>query len=102
MNEKGRLGLFSSAATAFNDLLEDQQGKVEVDVTVAEKLGKEQLEIVGKRIKGALKRDAVVHQYVDPRIIGGVVLRVRDQLIDGSVHAQLVAMRRKLLEGRPI
>ncbi len=87
VNEKGRLNLLRSIAAAFDDLLEQQQGKVEVDMTVAAELGKEQLESVSRKIGDALKRDAVVHQFVDPQIIGGVVLRVRDQLIDGSIRA---------------
>jgi F-type H+-transporting ATPase subunit delta len=102
VNEKGRLNLLSSIAAAFGDLLDQQSGKMEVDVTVAEKLGKEQLETVRKKINDALKRDAVVHQYVDPKIIGGVILRVRDQLIDGSVLAQLAVMRQKLLAAHPV
>ena len=45
----------------------------------------------------ALKKDAVVHQYVDESIIGGLVLRVQDQLIDASVRHQLDAMKQRLL-----
>jgi F-type H+-transporting ATPase subunit delta len=102
VNEKGRLNILSSIAGAFDELFDQQQGKVEVDATVAEKLSDEQLEAVRQKISEALKQNAVVHQYVDPQIIGGLVLRVRDQLIDGSVRAQLAAMRQKLLDARPV
>jgi F-type H+-transporting ATPase subunit delta len=101
-NEKGRLSLLSAIAGAYDELLDQQQGKVEVDVTVARKLSAEQLTNVGKKVGAALKRDAVVHQYVDPEIIGGLILRFQDQLIDGSVRAQLVAMRQKLLSAKPV
>jgi F-type H+-transporting ATPase subunit delta len=100
-NEKGRLNLLSAIAGAYDELLDQQQGKVEVDVTVAEKLNAKQLEAVGEKVGAALKRDAIVHQYVDPEIIGGLILRFQDQLIDGSVRAQLVAMRHKLLGAKP-
>jgi F-type H+-transporting ATPase subunit delta len=102
VNEKGRLNLLPAIAGAFDELFDLQQGKVEVDATVAQALGDEQLEAVRQRISQALKRNAVVHQYVDPQIIGGLVLRVRDQLIDGSVRAQLAAMRQRLLGARPV
>ena len=101
VNEKDRLGLLPAIAGAYDDLLDQQYGKIEVDITVAQKLGDEQLETVRRTVSDALKRDAVVHQYVDEAIIGGVVLRVQDQLIDGSVRAQLTAMRQKLLGARP-
>jgi len=38
---------------------------------------------------------------VDESIIGGIVLRVGDQLIDASVKSQLETMKRKFLTARP-
>ena len=43
----------------------------------------------------------VVYQYVDEAIIGGLVLRVQDKLIDASVRFQLESMRKRLLEAAP-
>lgn len=100
MNNKGRLGLLGAVCDAYDDLLEQQLGKIEVDITVASRLSGEQLETVRQRISAALKRDAVVHQYVDESIIGGIIIRVQDQLIDGSVRNQLQAVRRKMLAGK--
>lgn len=101
-NEKGRLGLIAAISGAYDELLDEQQGKVEVDVTVAHRINPEQLEAVRAKVSTVLKRDAVVHQYVDEQIIGGLVLRVQDQLIDGSVRAQLNLMRQQLLGARPL
>lgn len=101
LNEKGRLGSLSQIADAYDDLLDARLGKVEVDVTVAHKLTPDQLNEAQKRVSAALKREAVLQVYVDEKLIGGVVLRVGDQLIDGSVRAQLEAMRQKLLASAP-
>ena len=49
----------------------------------------------------ALKREAVVHTYVDDSIIGGLVLRVGDKLIDASVRYQLQAMKEQMLAAAP-
>ena len=100
LNVKGRLGLLPSLAEAFANLLDEQKGKIEVDVTVAHKLSPDQLEQVRQRVGQALGKDAVVHQYVDEDIIGGLVLRVEDRLIDASVKYQLEAMRERLLAAR--
>ena len=100
LNNKGRLRLLGPISEAFGDLLEEQQGKVEVDVTVAQRLSPDQLEQVRRRVSEALGKDAVVHQYVDENIIGGLVLRVEDRLIDASVKNQLEAMRARLLAAR--
>jgi len=72
-----------------------------VDVTTAQRLSPEELEQVREKISVALKKDAVIHQYVDESIIGGLVLRVGDKLIDASVETQLQTIKRQLLAARP-
>ena len=101
LNAKGRLRDLTKIADAYNDLLDEMLGKVEVDVTVAQKLPPEQLEQVRVEVGRALGKDAVVHQYVDEAIIGGLVIRVGDKLIDASVRNQLSAMRQQLLAAAP-
>jgi F-type H+-transporting ATPase subunit delta len=71
-----------------------------VDVTVAQRLTSEQFEEVRRRVGQTLKREVVLHQYVDESIIGGMVLRIQDRLLDASVRAQLQALRRKLLSAK--
>jgi F-type H+-transporting ATPase subunit delta len=100
MSDKGRLGILAAVCDEYDKLLDQQLGKIEVDVTVAHKLNQQELEDVRQRISKAMKRDAVVHQYVDESIIGGVIIRVQDQLIDGSVRKQLETMKRKMLAGK--
>jgi F-type H+-transporting ATPase subunit delta len=101
LNQHNRLGLISQIAQAYEELLEKQLGKVEVDLTVAQKLDQKQLDEAKRRISQALGRDAIVHQYVDDGIIGGMIMRVGDKLIDSSVRYQLAAMKRQLLESAP-
>jgi F-type H+-transporting ATPase subunit delta len=101
LNEKGRLGMFIEIAGAYGSLLEQQLSKVDVDVTVAQKLDDQQLEQVRQRVSSALKRDAVVHQYLDDSLIGGMLLRVQDQLIDASVRSQLQAITTRMLASAP-
>jgi F-type H+-transporting ATPase subunit delta len=101
LNEKGRLSLFTEITGAYEELLEAQLSKVEVDVTVAQKLDDQQLEQVRQRVSQALKRDAVVNQYVDDSIIGGMLLRVQDQLIDASVRYQLQSIKNRMLASAP-
>ena len=101
LNSKRRLGLLHAITQAYQELLDEQLGKVEVDVTVAQKLDGKSLEEVKKKVSAALKKDAIIHQYVDDKIIGGMVLRVDDKLIDASVKSQLEAMKRQLLAATP-
>jgi F-type H+-transporting ATPase subunit delta len=97
LNLKNRLSLLSQIITAYDDLLDEKYGKIEVDVTTAHKLSPDELEEVRQRVSSALKKDAVIHQYVDESIIGGMLLRVQDQLIDASVKSQLKSIKRKMM-----
>jgi len=80
--------------------VDEQAGKIEVDVTVAQKLSPDQLEEVRQKVSAALKKDAIVHQYVDDSIIGGLILRVQDKLIDASIKTQISKLREQLLAAR--
>ena len=101
LNAHNRLGLISQIAQAYDELLDKQLGKVEVDLTVAQRLDADQLERARQQVSQALGRDAIVHQYVDENIIGGMIIRVGDKLIDASVRYQLASMRKQLLESAP-
>ena len=101
VNRKGRMGIFRQIAATYHELFDQQSGIIEVDVFVAQKLSPDDLEQVRQRIGQALKREVVIHQYVDESIIGGLVLRVEDRLLDASVRAQLKAIRKQLLAARP-
>jgi len=101
LNARGRLGVLPQVSDAYDDLLDELFGKIEVDVTVAQRLTAEELEEVRRRVSEALGKEAVVHQYVDDSIIGGLLLRVQDRLIDASVRSQLRALKNQMLAARP-
>ncbi len=66
-----------------------------------QKLSEQEVETVRQRVGAALGKNAIVYQYVDESILGGLVLRVQDRLIDASVRNQLDVMREKLLAAKP-
>jgi F-type H+-transporting ATPase subunit delta len=90
----GRAGRIADVADAFDALLQERLGRVEVDMfTVDGKASDDVIATVKARVKDAFAKDAVLHQYSDPNMIGGVKLRIGDQLIDASVATQLRNMR---------
>ncbi len=100
LNGKGRLGRIADIVAAYDELLNERFGKVEVDVyTVDGRLDDAQLSLLSEKIRTRLGKEPVFHQYADPSLIGGLVLRVGDQLIDGSVRGRLRGLRESILEG---
>jgi F-type H+-transporting ATPase subunit delta len=101
LNHRNKLRYLPQIAKAYHQLLEDQLGNIEVDVTTAQRLSAEQVETVRQRVSAALGKNAIVHQYVDESILGGLVVRVQDKLIDASVRYQLQAIKQQLLAAAP-
>jgi F-type H+-transporting ATPase subunit delta len=97
LNRKNRLGHLEPIAEAYDHLVQESFGRVEVDVFTAGPLGPEAMETIRRRVKETLGREPVLHPYTDPDMIAGIKLRIGDRLIDGSVETQLRRMRSNLL-----
>jgi F-type H+-transporting ATPase subunit delta len=66
-------------------------------VTSAVPLGAGDLERVRRSLERRTKKKVMLEAQVDPSLIGGVVARVGDLVLDGSVRTQLDTLRDKLL-----
>lgn len=97
LNRKGRLGHLSPITGALDELVQARFGRVEVDVFTASPIGQNEMDSIKKRLKDALGKDAILHPYTDASMLGGIKLRIGDQLIDASVRAELRRMRDDLL-----
>lgn len=98
LNAKGRLGELFDVAEAYDAMEQEAFGRIEVDVfTVDGKLDGAAEASVRDRLKAALGKDPVLHVYKDAGMIGGLKIRIGDQLIDGSIDAQLRRVRSTLL-----
>lgn len=96
LNRKGRLGYIIPIVAALDGAVQAAFGRVEVDVFTASPLDGAGLASVRERLSGSLKRDVVVHPYVDGSMIGGVKFRIGDQLVDASVATRLRKLRDRL------
>ncbi|MDG2200726.1 MAG: ATP synthase F1 subunit delta [Phycisphaerales bacterium] len=92
LNRNGRLGHLESIQAAYDQQVQEAFGRIEVDVITASEIDAEARNRIGERIKQALGKEPVMHAYTDPSIIGGVRLRIGDEMIDGSVATRLRRM----------
>jgi F-type H+-transporting ATPase subunit b len=65
-------------------------------VTSALPLSKDEQEAVKKNVLSKMGAKTIVEFRVDPQILGGLVVRVGDKVIDGSVAGQLEGLRKSL------
>lgn len=100
MSGKGRTAFLSDFLAGYRALLDEKLGKIDVEVTVASRLGDAGVEEVRQLVNKALSKDATIHQTVDESILGGLILRMGDRMIDGSVKSQLAQIKNKMLMAR--
>ncbi len=97
LNDRGRLGHLEAIGDAYTRLVQEAFGRVEVDVFTPGALEPDQVETLKQRIQTILGKEPVMYTYTEPAMIGGVKLRIGDQLIDGSVASRLKHIRRQFL-----
>jgi F-type H+-transporting ATPase subunit delta len=96
---RGRQGLFGEIAQQYLILLDTKLNRVHAGVTLAQDPdARTETEIV-ERLTQALGREVRAHFRTDRSIVGGVVVRVGDRILDGSVRRRLMALKRRMLTG---
>jgi F-type H+-transporting ATPase subunit delta len=96
MLERKRVQLFPGLAAAFAARLREHRGVELANVTTAIEMGDAERNLVAERVARQIGKRVELRTTVDPEIIGGVVVRVGDQLFDASVRGKLEALRRVL------
>ncbi|MGP9765168.1 F0F1 ATP synthase subunit delta [Halomonas sp. AOP13-D3-9] len=87
--DQGRLMVLTSIADQFEHLRAEHEQRVDVAVTSAYKLTAAQKTKLANALKKRLNREISITTQVDKSLIGGVILRAGDTVIDGSVRGRL-------------
>ncbi len=96
---RGRQGLLAEIAQEYQVLLDETLNRVHAGVTLADEPDARTQTQVVERLTKALGREVRAYFRSDPRILGGVVVRVGDRIFDGSVRRRLTALQRRMLTG---
>jgi F-type H+-transporting ATPase subunit delta len=84
-----RLAYLPEISQIFDQLKDAEEGVVDVTVTSAAPLDDQQRQTLSQALARKLKRDVRLHCGIDPKLIGGAVLRAGDLVIDGSLRTRL-------------
>lgn len=96
MLDRGRLDLVPAVAATFHDLVLDERGVAIANITTAVELQPLELQQVVSQVGRITGKEISPRTFVDESLIGGIVVRVGDQLIDGSVRTQLIQLREQM------
>jgi F-type H+-transporting ATPase subunit delta len=92
--------LIPEIADAYLALVDELEGRVHAQVTVAREPGDAERDALARQLSRAVGKQVVPHLAVNPALLGGIVVRVGDTVMDGSVRRRLNVLRRRMLSTR--
>jgi F-type H+-transporting ATPase subunit delta len=91
--------VMSHIARELETLVLNYRNEAIAQVTTAAAMDEAESELVKEALERSTGKTVIMGTRVDPRILGGVIAQVGDQLIDASVRYRLQALQRELLTG---
>ena len=96
--ERHRMPVVFRIRRAFDALWAEERRLLEVTVTSAVELDEETVDGIGRRIEEGTGRRVELTRVVDPDLLGGLVLRVGNRVMDASVRNRLERLRREVVQ----
>jgi len=97
--EHGRADLLPAVEEAFRHAWNARRGVVEAEAVTATDLEAPQKDALKAALEQVSRKDVDLRTALDPRVIGGVLVRMAGKNYDGTVRGRLRAMRSRLVHG---
>ena len=94
--DKGRIVFISDINNFYQNLVDDLKGVARASLTSATELTSETIDKIRKSLSKRTGKDIVLEVEQDSGLIGGIVTRIGDLVLDGSIKTQLLNMRETL------
>jgi ATP synthase F1 delta subunit len=96
--ERHRMPVIFRIRDRFNQMWEEENKLLPVEVTSAIELDEKTVKDIGKSIGDQVDRKIELSSKVDPEILGGVVLRVGNFILDASIRHRLDQLRKQVAQ----
>ncbi len=101
MVDQNRTGYLSQIRDALRELVEQAAGRVTAQLISARPLAQDEVERLREVLSRRVNAEVELQLEVDESLIGGVIARVGDLMLDGSVRTQLDSLSMNLRRGSP-
>jgi F-type H+-transporting ATPase subunit delta len=98
MIDHDRAAVLPEIIERYRQLYRAYQGYETVDVTVAQPISEPQREKLSRELAEAINAKIDLDVHVDPAILGGVIIRYSDKMVDNSARGRLGRTVRQLLD----
>ncbi len=96
LGENDRLSILPTVSELYEDIKAQAEKTLEAEVETAFELSNAQLQTLAAALSKRLDRTVNLQQAVNPALIGGVVIRAGDVVVDGSVRGKLSQLAESL------
>ena len=96
--EKHRMPTVFAVRRVFDELWQRENKLLPVEITSAIELDKKTVKQIGDRIGEETGQKIELSERVDPDILGGLVVRVGNSIIDASIRARLDSLRKQVAQ----
>lgn len=100
--DKGRFEFISDINEFYQKLADELKGVLRASLVSASELSSETVEKIRATLSKRTGKDIILQVEQDPSLIGGIVSRIGDLVLDGSIKSQLLNMRESLKRGESI
>jgi F-type H+-transporting ATPase subunit delta len=97
--ENGRLDNIFGVITVFKELLDAEKGVLHGELVTAVKIAESKRVAVLGQLEKQAGRSLDITYTVDPGILGGIILKVGDRVLDASLRAQLFFLKDNIKRG---
>lgn len=91
-----RISLISPISKIFTELLDQANDNLSIEIISAVELNESERREVSDQINSELRHTTSIRWDVDPTLIGGMVVKLKDKVLDGSVKGSLAKLRSAL------
>ncbi len=94
---KRRQMIIPAIAEEYRALIDESEDRVHANVTVAREPVDGEREALTKQLSRLFGKRVVPHITINPSILGGVIVKVSDTVMDGSVRRRLATLRSRMM-----
>lgn len=100
--DNGRIGFVGNINDCFQKFADELKGVARASLLSATELSSEAIEKIRSALSKKTGKDIILEVEQDPELIGGIVTRIGDLVLDGSVRTQLLNLRESLKRGERV